>query len=81
MKVPLNTLFKIPMKCVLRNKMSNAWNSDGNKECLGKGYYYGFSICRDMCDLNLYSEYLGSKRVPEFFTPKGTTLRQWPKRQ
>lgn len=43
-KVRLNALFKIPMVCVLRNKMSalvttsNVWTSDGDKECLGKAF-------------------------------------------
>lgn len=36
--------------------MSNVWNSEGHKEYLGEVFYYGFSICRDMCDFDLYFE-------------------------
>ena len=68
MIVPLNALFKIP-GMILRNKMSalvtmsSVWNSDGDKECIGNSFCCGFNICREMCDLGLYFEYLGSTRV------------------
>lgn len=33
----------------------NMQNSEGGKECLDEALSPGFSMCRDMCDLHLYS--------------------------
>lgn len=63
---------KSPVLCILRRKMSalvtinNVWNSKQEEKCLGEAWYSGFSMCRDMCDLDLYFGYLwGNKRKLE----------------
>lgn len=38
--------------------ISNVWHSKGDKECTGETLNCGLSVCRDMCDLDLYFGYL-----------------------
>lgn len=54
--------------------INNVWNSKSDKECLCEASYYGFSICRDICDLDLYLEYLQGKIFTRIFTTKVETL-------
>lgn len=54
--------------------INNIWNSEEDKECLGKAIYFSFSVYRNICDLDVCFGCLWGKKLPEFFIPKEASM-------
>ena len=52
------------------------WNAKGNRGHLGEPLYYNFSLCRDICDLDLYFGCPWGKKFPEFLIPVGAAVNE-----
>lgn len=63
MQVPLSALYRSPALYILRRERSAlvtiniVWSSE-QKDHLSEAFYCGFTMCRDICDLDLYFGYL-----------------------
>lgn len=72
---PLKALFKrvaLPVLCKMSVlvTVSELWNSEQNKECLVDALYCVSSMCRDICNVNLYFRYL-RQEIPRILYLKG----------
>lgn len=66
--------------CILKSEVSalvainDVWNFEGDEECFGEALYCGFTLYRDMHDIDLYFGCLWGMKFLEFFTAKEITL-------
>lgn len=69
---------KSPTLCILRSETSalvtiNVWDSEGGK-CLSEAFYYGFSMCKDRCNLDLCFRLSVTQEIPRNLFPEQSTL-------
>lgn len=70
---------KSPTLYILRSETSalvtinNVWDSEGGK-CLREAFYYGFSMCKDRCNLGLCFRLSVTQEIPRNLFPEQSTL-------
>lgn len=67
-RAQLGVFWDVICGLVMINKV---WNSKEDEGCLSETWYYGFGLCRVMCNFDLYLEYLWGKRFPESLPQRG----------